>query len=168
MIGIRRRDLVDEVELTERERCLEELARQLPNEVLVGIDRAWREELADDAAEARVLGRVGLEHRPARLELVRLELLDRDVAELGGEGADVAMDRDEVVVPGHHPEAVVWRRLGVPEDGLVGAEPVEVLERDALDERVGAREVDSRRVELPYRHARIPRGRSGTRGAPIP
>ena len=65
--------------------------------------------------------------------------------DLGGKRPEVAVDRDEIVVARHDPEAVVRRRLRMPVDGLVGAKPVEVLVRDALDECVGIREVDGAR-----------------------
>ena len=67
-------DRVDEVELLLGERPVEELPEQLADPPLVGADGAERERLVDDVPQACVLGRVGVEHGHARLDLLGREV----------------------------------------------------------------------------------------------
>ena len=108
------RDLLDEVELPERQGPVEHRRRELAERELVGLDRPRRELRADEPAQARVPRRVGLEHRAARHLLLLVEVLEIRTV-LGGEGLRVAGDGDDVGVLRHAPVALAERPV-VPPD----------------------------------------------------
>ena len=97
-------DAVDEVERRlAGERLADDLAGERADRLLVGVDLAAAERLGHEAPVGRVLGRVELHHRPPRLGLLGVHLLEADA--LGaGERADVAADLEQVGVAGHRPE----------------------------------------------------------------
>ncbi len=79
----RRRDALDEVELAERQHVVQHASRQVAQERLVARQRARREVAGEQATPLRVQRRVRLHEVPARLELVRLHVLDLgDAADL--------------------------------------------------------------------------------------
>ena len=69
--------------------------------------------------ERHVAQTVGVDHGLAALELLGVELLERDRAPLGGERHRVPVDREHIRVAGQRPEAVIRGGLGVPVDGRV-------------------------------------------------
>ena len=122
-------DLGHEVELALGERAVQDVAGDVADPVLVLADPAGREALRADRAELRVPGRVGLEHRLPDLELLVVELLQGDGAELRRVGPPVHVDRGQVVVAGDRPEAGVRRPLRMPEDRVLGAQVIEPARR---------------------------------------
>ena len=125
------RDLLDEVELAERERTIEHLGRELTERELVRLDRARRERRSDEPAQARVPRGIGLEHR----------LADRCSSSRSSRFAPcsecvrVPRDGDDVGVLRHAPVPAAERPV-VPQTGGLAAEEREGLVRKALGEDV--------------------------------
>ena len=138
----------------------EDVPREPADALLVGVHDARREALVDERAQPRVRGRVGVDHRPSRLELLRRQVLQRRAAELGRERLPVLRHREDVVVARQRPEpASVLLRL--PVQRRVPAQEREPVVRHPLLPDVEVGEVDV--VERPGRRAtgreRSPRGR---------
>ncbi len=128
------RDLLDEVELAERQRPVEDRGGQLAERQLVALDRPRSEGRPDEPSQARVARRIRLEHGLARDPLFLVEVLEVR-ALLGREGLRVAGHRDDVGVPRHAPVALAERPVVPPDRGLAAKED-EGLVRDALGEVV--------------------------------
>ena len=155
------RDLRDEVELLLLQRAVEHAVGDLAHRLLPHLDRARGEPPRDQPAQLVVARRVHVDHRLARLELLRVEVLERGPADLRRVDVDVAVDLADVGVAGDRVEARAVR-LGVEEHRRLVAQRAEPLVRHRLEEGVVVGEVD--RVER--RHQRAPRGGAGTRRAP--
>ena len=129
-IGISDATSLDPVELLLRERLLEDPAGEPSDPLLVGVDDPRREPLVDERAQARVGGRVGVDHRLAHLDLLGGEVLQRRAAQLGRVRLPVLRHRDDVVVAREDPEAAavalllpVERRLAAQQREPVVAAP---------------------------------------------
>ena len=156
-------DRVDPVELVLGECAAEDVPRQPADALLVGVHDARREALVDERAEPRVRGRVGVDHRPSRLELLRRQVLQRRAAELGRERLPVLRHREDVVVARQRPEpASVLLRL--PVQRRVPAQQREPVVRDPLLPDVEVGEIDVVEDEIIERgagHRRLARGGLG-------
>ena len=124
-------DLLDEVELAPGQRLVQDLACEVAQQLLVGGHRPRREALVYDRAQARVLGRVGVQHRLASLDLVGVEVLERRRAGLRREGAPVLQHGHHVVVAGDAPEPLAVLPV-VPVHRRLVAHQRERLVRDPL------------------------------------
>jgi hypothetical protein len=95
-----------------------------------------------------MLGWIHEEHHLAdRLEALGTDVVDVDAAGVVGEGLMVASGRADVGVPREGPEerAVVG---GVAVDGIVGAEPAELIVRLSVGEGGRRDEVDGLRGQI--------------------
>ncbi len=84
---------------------------------------------------------VGLQHRPADVHQVVVDLLEVDEL-LRGERLGVPVDRPDVLVSGDRPEAAVGRRLGIPVHRVLPAQRVELAPAVVALEAVVVGEVD--------------------------
>ena len=100
-----RGDVLDEVELAERQRVVEDPVDELADLQLVGPDRPRREALGHQRAQLVVARGVHVDHRLARLDLVGAQVLQRRPAGLGRERLPVAVHGVDVVVARDAPEA---------------------------------------------------------------
>ena len=130
-IGMLGRDRLDPVELASPDGGLEDVAREGADPLLVRVHDARCEALVDERAHARVRGRVGVDHRAARRELLRRQILERGAAELRREGLPLLGDPHDVLVARDHPEARPLV-LGLPVERCIAAEQGEPVVGDAL------------------------------------
>ena len=124
------------------ERRVEDAPRDITDQVLVLPDASRGEPFRADLPQLGVPRRVGLEHRLTDLELLVVELLERDGPDLRRVRLPVHVDGGQVVVAGDRPEPLVGRALRMPDDRRIAAEVVEPFERDPIDVVVRVREVD--------------------------
>ena len=150
----RLRDRRHPVELALGNRFVEELARDAARVGPVLAHLLRSEHGADELPQARVRGRIGLDHRLARRERVRLAVLESDVADLGGERLRVLADLDDVGVLRQEPEAASVPGPRVPVHRILGPQAREHVVRGALAVDRGARHVDVRQILLHDRHPR--------------
>ena len=136
-----RRDVLDEVELAQRQRVVEDPVDELADLQLVGPHGPRREALGHQRPQLVVARGVHVDHRLARLDLVGAQVLQRRPAGLGGEGLPVAVHGVDVVVARDAPEP---RPVGLvlEEHRVLAAQQREHLVRDALHEVVVVGEVD--------------------------
>ncbi len=116
-------------------------AGQVADAVLVAVDLATAERLADQAAVTSVLRRVVLQHVAAQVEVVALDLFQRHALR-AGEQLDVLAHVQQVGVPGDGPEALATIVLGPPADRVVVAQPLEGGVRKPVEVRVGVDDVE--------------------------
>ena len=120
---------------------LEDVARESADPLLVRVHDARCEALVDERAHARVRGRVGVDHRAARRELLRRQILERGAAELRREGLPLLGDPHDVLVARDHPEARPLV-LGLPVERCIPAEQGEPVVGDASLPHVEVGQVD--------------------------
>lgn len=97
-------DLGDEVEFAHRENPIQDSTCESPECLLVSGDHFRGEPGLDETAEAGVLRRVELHHRPPGLQLVGVHFLDADAARCG-EPVIVTAGFNDIGVAGDCPEA---------------------------------------------------------------
>jgi hypothetical protein len=113
------------------------------DEVLVHGHRALREAAGHDLAELGVIGRVGVDDRPAGGHVLVGRLLERDAAG-GRERLGVPARGDDVLVATDRPETGVGRGFAVPADRGLTAQPGELGVGHAARPHVEIVQVDRR------------------------
>ena len=136
-----RGDVLDPVEAVALEGLGEDPLREPANALLVGVDDPRREALVDERAQARVGGRIGVEHRLPRLDLLRRQVLERRPTELGRVRLPVLRHLDDVVVAGEDPVPAAVG-LGLPEERRLAPQQRQPLVGNALLPDVEVVEVD--------------------------
>ena len=135
-------DLVHEVELALGQRAVEHLLDDLAHLLLPDADRLGREASVDECAQLVVSGRVHVDHRLARLDVLGLEVLERGAADLRGEDRRRCGARRGCPRSGSPPRSRATVGLGVPVHRILAAQLRERLVGDGLDEVVVVGEVD--------------------------
>ena len=137
--GKGRRDRRDEVALALGDQPIQQARGDLTCGLLVLRNLAGGEGGADEPAEARVVGRVGLEYRPPGLERVGIQVEEEHVLRRGRVRRRIPGDGDDVLVAGDRPEPLAPVRPVVPVNRSVVSQKPKRLVRQLLlvDRRIG-------------------------------